>query len=315
MFRGENVGTDTSAILNTEKALSFFILYDSQGMISRSSELLYMGLLMFISEFNLPGEIAIYFFSITTMLFLYLALKRSGVAMPIAVLVFTLMYYLLSFNIARQCLAISILLYAYTFLISEKPKTLVFFILLFVAMMFHMSSIIALLVFVALYLNIELNRKLLTTIALCITLLNVISPIPIVDTIFSFFASSVTYLQKYEDVSETLQMNIFGKLNYLITALLYIYIFAQSSKEKYADKWDLLFYMGLVSYLFTAFSNSDIARISNVFMIFQIIYVSKFFTSPKGVLPFWVFVIFHTLMRLYFTSKNMGGVLPYELSI
>lgn len=67
-------------------------------------------------------------------------------------------------------------------------------------------------------------------------------------------------------------------------------------------------------YTFTALCHSDAARISYPYMIFQVVYIARFIRNGNPIISM-SFIIFHAFFRLYYTSMNAGGVLPYDLAL
>lgn len=110
-------------------------------------------LTLFTSSLN-EGTLLVLYFAMQTILwssFMFLALReeksRIGLALPFAVMFGVC--FPLSFNIIRNLIAVSIMLYAYTQLAQEKEKN--FFILNIIAIGFHYTAVFCLLSYFVIY--------------------------------------------------------------------------------------------------------------------------------------------------------------------
>lgn len=136
-FRATSVGTDTNyygvnsfAAVSQESFLTFFTLY------YRSWGLLYK--FMAWAIINLTHSFFWYLFVIeflTVVPMLWAAEKLTGKYFPVAVAIFGLVFFPISFNLMRQMIAMSFLLVAYVYL--ERGKPLGFLGWLVVATLFH----------------------------------------------------------------------------------------------------------------------------------------------------------------------------------
>ena len=120
--------------------------YQSINMIEalkESREPLY-NLLNYTADFLFYGKDWGVFFlsSFIIMLFILLTLDyyKKKVSLPMGLFIYFMIYYIESFNLVRQSIALSIVLYAYCYVLERRPFKYLFIIL--IAYLFHNSAII-----------------------------------------------------------------------------------------------------------------------------------------------------------------------------
>lgn len=91
-------------------------------------------------------NVALFFIQLSVMFFAYLSIvrMRDSVPMWIMMLLFMLGYYNLSFNLMRQCIAITYIMFAYTYLLKDD-KILKFILIGSMAFFMHKTAIIPIL--------------------------------------------------------------------------------------------------------------------------------------------------------------------------
>jgi len=112
--------------------------------------------------------------SLITMLFILLTAEyyKKYLSIAMVLLIYFLLFYILSLNIVRQMIALSIILYAFRFILEKKP--IKYFIMVIISVMFHQSAIICLLFY---FLNIQKESKFWRTKTIIYYLLIILSPI------------------------------------------------------------------------------------------------------------------------------------------
>lgn len=133
-----------------------------RGYDKGSYEIGYIVLCKIVYYLGLGGTTLLFIYGFLTYLFLFMTIDRYGedISVPFTIFVYGCLYYLVSFNITRQAFAISIAMYAISFLdvdfwesgddkqIGIRTKirhNIKFFIWGIVAFLFHQTSIICLL--------------------------------------------------------------------------------------------------------------------------------------------------------------------------
>lgn len=314
MFRAESVGTDTANYTDYSSKISKFVIdYDGDFQIGRMLEISYLSTVMWLYENDYSPRLLICLMSIITFLFLFLSLKRMNLSYGIGVLTFMIVFYLASFNIARQICACSIILYSYTFLFEKNSKKYLFFLFIILATTFHASSILYLSMYIFRYINTDIFKKTtLTYIAISLFIINIIYPLPLSEWLTSTF-SSLSYAETYSANSVTQSRSIFGILYSFIQFLPYIIIFVKCNKEK-LNIQDIIFYLSIISLILSSTANSDFARIFLPLQVFQILYITNLYAEKRLKLnkaPFYYFIALNTLLVLYGASTGSGEVVPY----
>lgn len=147
--RANTIGTDveTYAIpyFNQAKNSSSFLSFLNNNTTSLLSEPLYYFITFAIARIFYDYHWALFFYSLLTIGFIYLGLKRCNRIFKTPIWLGMLLYYLVLYNytlnIIRQCIAVSIVFYGVTFLFEKQYKK--YFLFMIIALGFHTSSIIA----------------------------------------------------------------------------------------------------------------------------------------------------------------------------
>lgn len=312
MFRAESVGTDTANytdfIYNTQE---FIIDFSENFDIGRVLEIGYLYAKVWIYENNYSARILICLFSVITFLFLLLSLKRMSLPYGIGTLIFSVLFYLTSFNIARQICACSIILYAYTFLFENGNKKYLFFLFIILATSFHGASILYSLMYGIRYLKLDLfNKGILVSFAIVLFLVNMIYPLPISEWLVSLFGS-ISYAEIYSDRSVTNSRSVIGVIYSFIQVFPSLLIFVKCTDTK-LRYYDLIFYLSIISIILSSTANSDFARIFIPLQIYQVLYITNLYAT-KGLqrYPIYLFIVLHSLLVLYDASAGAGEVVPY----
>lgn len=307
-FRGEGVGTDTAHYLALESALKRMSM--SGDDIWSRPEILYTSLCTYLIDNNVSPQVLIIIFSAITVVFLWLAINRAKISPVLSCLVFLLYFYLLSFNISRQIAACSILLFGYTFLIGEK-KSPWFFACVIFATMFHAASAFSIVLWFVV--SRKLNKNTLIWVASIIFIINLISPFSLLGFFIELLPNNF-FFYKYSGNTNVFQSNFFGKLIEIFSFVPLLLAFSIKADAKTNVK-DNIFYVGLLFMIFTFNINSNVARISLLFTIFNVVYLGELFMDRKKSLNvsllFWFIVFFNTFIRLFDAASGKGQIVPY----
>ena len=142
---------------DAQQATSFIDYY-----ISEDSDLLFLAINYIASCLSDKFGMALFLIEFCCMLFTYLAIvkMRKYAPMWLSILIYLLCYYNLSFNLMRQMVATSFLLYAFTFLLKDN-NIKKFIILSIISFFFHKTAFLASLFFIYIFwaLNSTQNRK------------------------------------------------------------------------------------------------------------------------------------------------------------
>lgn len=307
-FRGSMVGTDTSHYLEIERILN----ERTQGSgFFWFLEYVYLYVVRLIFENNYSERWLILFLSIVTFLSLYGVAKRMKLLNPSLPLVFLVLFYCLSLNIARQMAGVSILLYGYTFLLDDKPRSgWKFLLFVILSSMIHSICIIAVISLLCRMTGV--NKRALIILVVIVFFINVFSPLGFVEIILSYFTIG-NYSVSYADYSGVYQSNIVRVFTVGINIILLLLLFYNKSAISTTTE-DNIFLFSILGTVLTLNMHSDVARFELAFTIFQVVYISKLFQSNDKVrLIVWAFIIYNAILSLYFTAQGSGGLIPYYL--
>ena len=312
-FRGSNVGTDTIHYLSIYNDFNRSLDYDE---LIRRPEIIYVYLSYFLMNHGLSFRILIIFFSSISFIAINIAIKKARLSPRYAILIYVLLFYLLSFNISRQSAAISIVLLGYVELMQNRKKAMLkFLICIMLATFLHAASILAILAIPLKYVSVKKN--ILIYIGLVVFAINAIAPINVLDYLSQYFSDSI-YAFKYGDVMNANDRTLIGLVTDGIPFMILLLILKKNSAEKtsYADN---LFFLGIITTLLSNNMDSDVGRISLVFSIFNVYYIANYMEEKAystGIKSDWclvVFIVFYTFFDLYNTAMGYGGLIPYYM--
>lgn len=315
MFRGAAVGTDTATYMDIHRMMQIYD-YDFGGYLSRSTEIITYNLYKFIYIHSLSPRLVIVFFSLVTFSFLFLSIKRMRLSYGVAAVIFLILFYLSSFNIARQICACSIVLYAFTYLFEDSNKKYLYFVYVILASLIHAASFFYVILFLfRLIRNFPLSRKALTIFASLLFVFNIVSPFNVSEYLTSLLGN-ISFSEIYSDRAVTSSRSIMGIMQDLAKFVVLIYVFNYSGTNKRITLFDLFFYLSIIATIFSANSHSDFARVFLPLLFFQIIYLPYLYkTSRRFIksLSFMSFVFVYTFFTLWGAAMGSGEVIPYVL--
>lgn len=281
-------------------------------------ELGFLAMMNVFRELNLSYHSFFFFFSLSTLFFVFLGIKKYTNNVNLAFLFFFLIpeLYLGSFNLIRQSFSVCISFYAFYFLINKKY--LVFALMMFLGISIHNSTIVILLVFLLAYKYADqINSRhiaLMLIVSLVLSYLNFIQ-------IFEFLFKNTRYSYYYE--SPRANVSIF-KTVVLNSIAFFVLFHFEKMKEKYHyQKYVMLLYFCSVIFmnLFNTFAN--IERLTYFFKIFEIVVVADLIYSVSKERKLWLLSCFyvyylssfvHTL-NTDFEIMSTSKLIPYQTFI
>ena len=310
MFRGEYVGVDTAHYMDETSIRYWGADYElSDGL---NFELVYIYLMRLLYSYGLSPRYVIAFYSVITILFLYLALKRFKVNVAAGALFFYLLtFYLQSFNAARQMAAVSLLLYATSFLLEEGAQKWKFWLWFTLATFTHTSAFLAIVMWFAD--RVQFNKKNIGIFVVVFCAIALVVPLyNIVTNILELFGSEFRYAKYGADIDYEIQdLTILGIMFKLIVALLLYVVFLDKRHDKKTDWLDNLLLLSMIVTSLFNYSDQVTKRVVYNFTIIQCPYLAMYFfdksnknTSKKRVI-FWMFVIMLMYEAIGF-SFNLG---------
>lgn len=266
----------------------------------------------FISKIatHLGGPTALFFiYNFLTLFFIYLGMKNvDEKSRPLVLLCYFFTSYTTSFNIMRQALAISIIFYAYKYIVDRDLKKWLLFILL--AFLAHDTSLLCL----PFYFIIHMKNNKLRFLILIITLIASFNYVEIVNFISSF--SHFSHYSLYANNVEGLANNRMFFLDLLIYLYILLYRKKIISYDKKIDLFIFMFSIGLVLEL-TGFFNPYVKRIAEYFLISKILilpYVPLVQTNGKKKLIHYLIVSLYCVIVFIIVVYilKQANIIPYR---
>lgn len=246
---------------------------------------------------------------------------KKYLSISYAMFVYMILYYQLSFNLVRQCLALSIVLLAYAYIFENKYMKGI--ILIGIATFFHYSAIIALVVIPIKKAFESKYRIVYLTITLLLVTLLFIFYTPIVETILNFMNKILKIdVYRYLRYLETEGKSNFSilialqRIPFLITPLLCIKSFFNNKKEN-----GMMYFLLVVDLIIAHMSliSNYVQRISFYFAFLKILALPQVVSSIKNtqkkkeisiiqncfLIGYWVY---------FYVICNYGNTFPYEFS-
>ena len=318
-FRGENVGSDTIMYYNNDFNV------DLEFSLTNKFEISFQTISYFISELNLNPRWCLYLLSALTFVFLYLSAKRYNKLFGTSYVCFfyfffLLGFYSLAFNISRQLLAVSILLYAYSFLFENNIKKFYFIIYAILASSFHISSII----FIPLFFVNKLDfTKIPFKSVFSILFVLFTFVVLFKSTILSFVTSRFSALQIYStyvDDAVTSNKSIVGLLVDYLEFLMAMFIYYWLTKKLCHKTLSNLFLLSILVDILLMALYGNIYRIRLGITIFQVVAFATCFTYNKSFnsnekLIFYGTIVFLGYFVLSSLSNGAYDIIPYYFTL
>lgn len=297
MFRGDNVGNDTKNYMDTNRIQyrggNLEVEFNKDYLLENfgnKTELIDIALNRIVYGFNLPPRVIIWCYALINILVLYRSLRKLKVNTSIGLLIYVLLgYYYFSLSAARQMAAVSIVLYAFTFMIqndgeesykilSLKSNFVKFVLFVGIASMIHASAIFFIVVYPLRYLHI--NKSLIVMLLCTCCAICIIFSIDPMSYIYSFF--NFDYITRYMGLYDETGRSLMGKLNDIIKSSIFIYFFIIGTKEK-TCVFDNIYALAIILMLLFVQNSGLLSRITYYITIFISVYLSKVLIENKDV--------------------------------
>lgn len=292
----DQVGTDF---------ISYRVYFDQIKLLSyenRGIEAGYYFLNKLVYFFNTNNESIFLTTSFIILILIFMTINRYSNHIGVSVYLFiTLYFYFSSFNIVRQYIAVAIVFYALTYIVSNESKKYVACIL--IAMSFHVTAIVALLV----YPFMKKNHSALLYLA--ISMITFCS-IPFLPHIMGRISD---VLDKYH----TLQYGA-SPVGMIISGTLFL--FALFHKQKLIKQNPLnIIYMNamFLAFIFHTLGSQQVvlARFATYFYIFAILLIPNCLSILNKYIRISVYIVLFSLLLVYFNiqlTRGVAGVFPYQ---
>lgn len=281
------------------------------------SEVLFIAISKF--TFTLGGRVLTWgTLAALTALPVYFALKDQyqEISMGVSYFVFCVSFYVTSFNVTRQFIAVAFVFWGLKYVYNDK--FLPFLITIVVASGFHTSALIS----VALWFMWDhKNHCALKGSKRIMLIVGVAAVAYFYQDVISFFSSNFSTFENYSNYAET---SLRGKNRDLIVSIfecIVVYVIG-NRKMKEDPVFDFMFCMLLVSTLigFTGFSHPQVKRSAYYFYLPATLVISSYL--PKCVEKKYVFIT-KALICIYFAFLfiltayilNQSDLIPYHFDL
>lgn len=270
-------------------------------------------ILIYFSNILFPNNVWFMHFIVgtITMIFFYLAIKKISPSYFLSVYIFVSINFFYSMmNQERQFLALSIVAYSLYYLINKKDK-LKFIILILIAMTFHYSSIVCLLLLLPNYISKFKYKKILFSICILFLFIIILNLEKIL-----YGTSYGRYFNSYYD--NQLQISVILNTFVRLFISIPIYYFYRKYKMKF-KKCEVLFHMFFFMMFFQicSLASSVFGRLTTyffaaiIFIIPIIIDNIKFKMNKKVINKIIIFIIVLLFIPYHFIyfqiqSESMG---------
>lgn len=298
-FRGINVGIDTEVYYT-------YIEWIQDG-IFQTSDVGFYYFAKFLLYINDSAEFVVGIFSILTIVFIFARFwsLRDRLSLPLLQFVFMAFYLQLCMNIMRQFFSISIVFWATRFL--EKKKYGIYVLLNVLAVSFHKSSIIGLvLLFIYYYISekISIKKLIILFLSLCI--------VPVMAIVYMN-----KFLGDYSNYLSSSNVNL-GLMIFLKLGVLILYIVTRhkalcaKKQECIFDKTIFLIYFIGLGITALGYFYTYVDRVGLLFMLFEPVCLARM--SSKGI-NWKIFKAFTLLLSIFLIvvnyRSNGNGIFPY----
>lgn len=291
-FRSISVGTDT------ENYLMLFTRI--QNGIEIRTELLWGELSKLVVFFGGNFDSMVQASTLLVLLPVYISVKKYSINPLMSIFFYyTLYFYFTSMNITRQMIAVSLVLFACTFLLKNEKRWFVLFV--FIASGFHLTALTCLPLLFADKLP-DKNKVYYLTLAIAM-----FTGLFLSNFIFTTAANIFGYMRFVEEYELG---TILGNFFYLLLLNAFFIFILKCAKERKL-LFKLFFISIIVSNLLVRIPFGD--RVMLFFTIIQILYLPYFIynnkINPKQLTSFIV-ILFTFVM--FFRKFGAGEILPYS---
>ena len=259
----------------------------------------------------------VFILAVIMMLFVYHSIKYySEIISPgIAMFLFMIMFYQMSFNATRQVLAMTIILFSIRFI--QEKKIFKFLIAIIIAAGFHNSAFVFLPMY---FLNGILGSKKKNSVKLII-FVAILALTFSIDKFMSYFLINSKYFSYYlVYLNEVYAEADFGfVIRYLPFLIVIIYTFI-TAKESHIDKrfifLNSLFFISIILKLSSFVGSQYLSRLSwnfEIVLILIIPYLIKLLSKKREVFISWALLSYSIINWWYvFVYNNSHETVPYR---
>jgi len=293
-----------------------YIYWYETGKRDYDFEFGFVWLMNLFKWFHFSYHVFFFFVSFITIMLVYLGVKKYTLHNSIAFLFFLLIpaLYLNSWSIIRQAFAMSIVFYAFQFLISKKY--LIYFFLMLVGFAIHYSVILPFFAFLFVY---KFANKIKTVhLAVLLFFSLVISTIHW-SVFFSVFFESTRYIAYFP--KNIVPVNGLKIISLNVLAVFILFYSRRLVEENPFQKYFVVFCVFSIVMTNLFATNNQLERFSYYFTLFEIIvFADLFFLETKnrrivlclGCYLYGISLFLYTIKADYNLNKQGTKYIPYN---
>ncbi len=332
-LRFETIGTDVTIYLkkmflnaNVSNNLSSFLNMKIRYDIVSSYEFGFTFLVYILTHIFHNFQIVLFFIEVLILFPIYKGLKilfQDTRKISVCMLVYYFLFYNTSFNLMRQCIAISFVFLGTCYLIKNK-NILKFFLLTFLAYFFHKSSLLSIFIFLIYYISsydfkrhFKSKRHVIKFNEILLFILSVFCFFLVVyNNFFSQLLSNfnLEYYTRYVNGKVTFTLQCIVRF---IPFIIFIFFFGRDFK-KLDDNSNFYITTAFFEFIFNLFSSFNVfsSRIALYFSIFYIVSFPKiaFYNRNKllsNIVKFLLLAYLIIYWYYYSIYCNGGETFPY----
>ena len=218
-------------------------------------------------------------------------------------------FYFLSFNIVRQCLAVSIILFGTSFLLGDRKWLFVVFVIL--ASFVHFSALFAL-SFYLIY-KVDIPKRIMIVCLFVSFFIGLVG----INLAFLDFSAYESYIDNFNTIEESSFSRILLRL--LINCFAVYFVLR---KYNYGEFLLKMFFLSICMSNIFINTHPYIARMMIYFTIFQPVYFSYLWGGGFGQkkyffyrsIDFYLFVFVYFVYWVHYLNINSGEIVPYKFS-
>ena len=304
-FRSQWVGTDTWMYLSMYSGWNIDASMSSSSS-SRELELLWGGFLTYVRALDLNSRWILVIPAFATMVFYYVSAKRFGCRLNLFVfflILFTI--YFQSFNIVRQSLAISVVLWAYSYA-AEKDMA-GFMMAIAMASMIHFSAVFCLPLYFIMHFDLSFRVKLCLLVG------------SFVIGYMGVSLDSLAFLSAYDAYSDYLVVEDRFSVGRLLMklSLLGISIYVIYKDRVHNQFISNMFMFSVIADNICMNVHPFVARMTFYLIIIQPVYFVMYFMNVGKFyfrnIVFGSLVLCRLIFYIHYLSINSGEIVPYSV--
>ena len=306
------VGTDYNNYID------YYIFYSKLNFteaIKDANELLSILIVKFAYLFREP-QIVFAIFAFLTIFVFYRAIltKKEKISITLMFALYLFLYYMYSLNIMRQMLAVSIVLYAYKYIIKHDFKR--FLLCIIIAMFFHTTALLFL-PFYFLCPKEGVESKKLVTIIRVIVIILVLVMILNYDATIGLI-SSISGFERFASYTNT---TVQGENKQIIinSFVLIVLLIFQRPLKKYSKENEMYLFLYFVGYILTllGFISPYAKRMAlyfNISEIYLLATLPQITKNKEQKLFVTVLILIYAILMFVISTYtlNIGEIIPYQ---